>query len=63
MFENNNKYINEYNQLLKQLTYMGANFKSDDDKIKVISTINYLKYIANKIEPRASIDWYERNYK
>ena len=63
MFGNNNKYINEYNQLLKQLTYIGANFKSDDDKIKVLGIINSLKNIAYKIEPQASIDWCKRNYK
>ena len=60
MFENNNKYINEYSQLLKQLTYMGANFKSDDDKIKVLGIINSLKNIAYKIEPQASIDLYNK---
>ena len=63
MFGNNTKYINEYSQLLKQLTYLGANFKNDDDKIKALSIINNLKHIAYKIEPQASIDYYNKHYK
>ena len=63
MFENNNKYKKQYHQLLQQLNYISCNFKTDDDKIKALSIINNLRYIADKIEPQASIDWYERNYK
>lgn len=59
MFENNNKYKKQYNQLLQQLNYISCNFKTDDDKIKALSIINNLKNIAYYIEPQASIDYYK----
>lgn len=59
MFENNNKYKNQYHQLLQQLNYISCNFKTDDDKIKALSIINNLKNIAYKIEPQSSIDYYK----
>lgn len=35
----------------------------NDDKIRLLSLINNLKYYAGKIEPQDSIDWHNRNYR
>lgn len=59
----NNDFKNNYKNTLKQINYLSENLKNDDDKIRLLSLINNLKYYAGKIEPQDSIDWYNRNYR
>lgn len=63
MFERNNEFKTNYNNVLKQINYLSANLKTDDDKIRLLSLINNLKYYASRIEPQDSIDWYNHNYR
>lgn len=63
MFERNNEFKSNYSNTLKQINYLSENLKTDDDKIRLLSLINNLKYYASKIEPQDSIDWYNRNHR
>ena len=63
MFERNNEFKSNYSNTLKQINNLSENLKTDDDKIRLLSLINNLKYYASKIEPQDSIDWYNRNYR
>ena len=63
MFERNNEFKANYKNTLKQINYLSENLKTDDDKIRLLSLINNLKYYAGKIEPQDSIDWCRRNYR
>lgn len=63
MFERNNEFKNNYKNTLKQINYISENLKNDEDKIRLLSLINNLKYYAGKIEPQDSIDWYNNNYR
>lgn len=63
MFERNNEFKNKYKDTLKQINNLSENLKNDEDKIRLLSLINNLKYYAAKIEPQDSIDWYNRNYR
>lgn len=63
MFERNNEFKNNYQNTLRQINELSVNMRTDDDKIKLLSLINNLKYYAAKIEPQDSIDWYNRNYR
>lgn len=63
MFERNNEFKGNYRIILNQINYLSENLKSDDDKIRLLSLINGLKYYASKIEPQDSIDWCKRNYR
>ena len=63
MFERNNEFKENYRNILNQINYLSENLKTDDDKIRLLSLINNLKYYAAKIEPQDSIDWYNRNYR
>lgn len=60
MFENNNRYKEAYKQILNQLVNYNANFRNDNDKIRVLELINHLKDIAYRIEPQDSVDYYSR---
>ena len=62
MFERNNEFKANYRNTLKQINYLSENLKTDDDKIRLLSLINNLKYYAAKIEPQDSIDWCKSNY-
>lgn len=62
MFKRNNEYKNNYSNILAQINHVSANLRSDDDKIRLLSLINNLKYYATKIEPQDSIDWYNKTY-
>ena len=63
MFGRNNEFKSNYSNTLKQINYLSENLKTDDDKIRLLSLINALKYYASKIEPQDSIDWYNRNHR
>lgn len=63
MFERNNEFKNRYQNILKQINELSANLRNDDDKIKLLSLINNLKYYTSSIEPQESIDWYHKNYR
>ena len=56
MFGRNNEFKSKYSNTLKQINYLSENLKTDDDKIRLLSLINALKYYASKIEPQDSID-------
>lgn len=58
MFENNNGNKVMYKRVLGQINTLSEHLKNDDDKIKLLSLINNLKYYASKIEPQESIDYY-----
>ena len=62
-FGNNNELKNNYQNTLRQINKLSVNIRTDDDKIKLLSLINNLKYYASSIEPQESIDWYHKNYK
>lgn len=62
MFERNNEFKNKYKDTLKQINNLSENLKNDNDKIRLLSLINNLKYYAGCIEPRDSIDWYNHCY-
>ena len=62
MFKRNNEHKNNYSNILAQINHVSANLRSDDDKIRLLSLINNLKYYAAKIEPQDSIDWYNKTY-
>jgi hypothetical protein len=62
-FGNNNEFKNNYQNTLRQINELSVNMRTDDDKIKLLSLINNLKYYASSIEPQESIDWYNKNYK
>ena len=61
MFERNNEFKANYRNTLKQINHLSENLKTDDDKIRLLSLINNLKYYAAKIEPQDSIDWCKLN--
>ena len=61
MFDRNNEFKSNYSNTLKQINHLSENLKTDDDKIRLLSLINNLKYYASKIEPQDSIDWYKRS--
>lgn len=42
----NNDFKNNYKNTLKQINYLSENLKNDDDKIRLLSLINNLKYYA-----------------
>ena len=63
MFERNNEFKANYRNTLNQINHLSENLKSDNDKIRLLSLINNLKYYAAKIEPQDSIDWCKRNYR
>ena len=63
MFERNNEFKTNYKNTLNQINYLSENLKTDDDKIRLLSLINNLKYYASKIESQESIDWCKRNYR
>jgi hypothetical protein len=62
-FGNNNELKNNYQNTLRQINELSVNMRTDDDKIKLLGLINNLKYYASSIEPQASIDWYNKNYR
>ena len=62
-FRRNNDFKESYKNTLRQINYISENLKNDDDKIRLLSLINNLKYYASSIEPQESIDWYNKNYK
>ena len=62
-FKRNNDFKENYKNTLRQINYISENLKNDDDKIRLLSLINNLKYYASYIEPQESIDWYNKNYK
>ncbi len=62
-FRRNNDFKENYKNTLRQINYISENLKNDDDKIRLLSLINNLKYYASSIEPQESIDWYNKNYK
>lgn len=63
MFERNNEFKTNYKNTLNQINHLSENLKTDDDKIRLLSLINNLKYYASKIEPQDSIDWYNHNHR
>ena len=63
MFERNNEFKKRYQNTLKQINELSANLRTDNDKIKLLSLINNLKYYASAIESQESIDWCNKNYK
>jgi hypothetical protein len=62
-FRKNNHFKENYKNTLKQINYISKNLKNDDDKIRLLSLINNLKYYASSIEPQESIDLYNKKYK
>ena len=62
-FGKNNEFKNNYQNTLRQINELSVNMRTDNDKIKLLSLINNLKYYASSIEPQESIDWYNKNYK
>ena len=62
-FIKNNDFKENYKNTLRQINIISENLKNDDDKIKLLSLINNLKYYASSIEPQESIDWYNRNHR
>ena len=62
MFERNNEFKNNYQNTLRQINELSVNMRTDDDKIKLLSLINNLKYYAGCIEPQDSIDWYNHGH-
>lgn len=62
-FRKNNHFKENYKNTLKQINYISENLKNDDDKIRLLSLINNLKYYASSIEPQESIDLYNKKYK
>lgn len=63
MFRKNNDFKNNYQNTLRQINELSVNMRNDDDKIRLLGLINQLKYYASSIEPKESIDWYNKNYK
>lgn len=63
MFGKNNEIKKHYKNTLNQINLLSEHLKSDDDKIRLLSLINDLKFYASRIEPQQSIDWYNKNYK
>ena len=61
MFENNNSNKVMYKSVLSQINTLSEHLKNDDDKIKLLSLINNLKYYASKIEPQESVDYYRKH--
>ena len=59
-FGRNDEFKQNFQNTLKQINVISANLKNDDDKIRLLSLINNLKYYASKIEPQESIDWYNK---
>ena len=39
-FERNNEFKNRYQNILKQINELSTNLKNDDDKIKLLGSIN-----------------------
>lgn len=62
-FRRNNDFKENYKNILRQINIISENLKTDDDKIRLLSLINNLKYYASSIESQESIDWYNKNYK
>ena len=62
-FGKNNEFKNNYQNTLRQINELSVNIRTDNDKIKLLSLINNLKYYASSIESQESIDWYNKNYK
>ena len=62
-FRRNNDFKENYKNTLRQINIISENLKNDDDKIRLLSLINNLKYYASSIEPQESIDWCNKNYK
>lgn len=62
-FIKNNDFKENYKNTLIQINILSENLKNDDDKIKLLSLINNLKYYASSIEPQDSIDWYNSNHR
>ena len=62
-FRRNSDFKENYKNTLRQINIISENLKTDDDKIRLLSLINNLKYYASSIEPQESIDWYNKNYK
>lgn len=60
MFERNNEFKNNYQNTLRQINELSVNIRNDDDKIRLLGLINNLKYYASSIEPKESIDWYNK---
>lgn len=58
MFKNNSNNKTMYKSVLNQINTLSEHLKNDDDKIKLLSLINNLKYYASRIEPQESIDYY-----
>lgn len=63
MFERNNEFKNNYQNTLRQINELSVNIRNDGDKIRLLGLINNLKYYASSIEPKESIDWYNKKYK
>lgn len=62
MFKRNNEFKNKYKDTLKQINNLSENLRNDNDKIRLLSLINNLKYYAGCIEPQDSIDWYNHGH-
>ena len=52
MFEKNNDIKSRYQNTLKQINELSLHLRDDDDKIKLLSLINNLKFYASSIEPQ-----------
>ena len=61
MFRRNNEFKNNYQNTLRQINELSVNIRNDGDKIRLLGLINNLKYYASSIEPKESIDWYNKN--
>ena len=62
-FKRNDNFKENYKNTLRQINIISENLKNDNDKIRLLSLINNLKYYASSIEPQESIDWYNKIYK
>ena len=62
MFKRNNDFKNKYKDTLKQINNLSENLRNDNDKIRLLSLINNLKYYVGCIEPQDSIDWYNHGH-
>lgn len=62
-FKRNDNFKENYKNTLRQINIISENLKNDNDKIRLLSLINNLKYYASSIEPQESIDWYNKKYK
>ena len=62
-FKRNDNFKENYKNTLRQINIISENLKNDNDKIRLLSLINNLKYYASSIEPQESIDLYNKKYK